>query len=435
MSMLIVSNDQNINEAYLRGNETISYDEFLAQASSEEGLDLASVAIVNINEIDDRDIYEAFHESGQIKFFTLDGYVPDFMKEDELDDIKDWSDSDSNEKASEDNVEKMNIEDDFEIKMKEDSKFKEEPQNSVKSNNQTGESAIIDPSNLQSADIVQEIGQLINENVDLISSEAEGKDVYNNKEAEVHLFGSSKGGSGKTFTTIISARRYARNHPDKKVALLDFDIIDGQVGISIHKMQPTMFHYYKEYTKGYSDHRTMKEYCVQGNAKMDADNLDFYLAPNNGIIIRNDDFWLNILDNLIHNYDAVFIDTGIDYLNVHPISYAYKIADRINITTTTSIKSVNSVTKMIQKLTGKTPNPVFNKDDDIEPRLNIIITQMIATDDMNATAYANLARLANVIATFGVITQSVSQAEYFGYWDVFDDNHDINAALDKILGE
>lgn len=424
MSMLIVSNDQNIDSAYTRGNKLISYDDFLVQAYSDDGLDLGSNIIINVNEIA-QGVFEELRGVEEIKYFTLEETVPDFLTDEELEDIKVWI---SEEKQNEE------IEEDFEIQMKGSSKVEERVVKTQQVGN-TGESRyseVIDLGQLDQGDVNSEISKLLANNVDLIEQEAHGKDIYNNKEAKVFLFGSSKGGSGKTFTTLISARRYAKTHPDQNVAVLDFDIIDGQVGISIHKMAPTMFNYYKEYQKGYSDHRTMKEFCVQGNNKMPS-NLDFYLAPNNGRIIRNDDFWLNILNNLVHNYDALFIDTGIDYLNVHPISYAYKVADKVCITTTTSIKSVNSITKMIKKLTGNTPNPVFSKEDGIEPKLNIVITQMIAEDEMNATAYSNLEDLANVVATFGVITRSVSQAEYFGYWDIFDNNDGINNTLDKIL--
>ena len=68
--------------------------------------------------------------------------------------------------------------------------------------------------------------------------------------AKVILFGSSKGGTGKSTTCLITARRYAKTHPDKKVALADFDIIDGQIGISILKPHPTLREYYKQYIHG-----------------------------------------------------------------------------------------------------------------------------------------------------------------------------------------
>ena len=62
--------------------------------------------------------------------------------------------------------------------------------------------------------------------------------------AKVILFGSSKGGTGKTFTCLISAYWYAKTHPTERIALADFDIIDGQIGITINKLTPTMNDFY-----------------------------------------------------------------------------------------------------------------------------------------------------------------------------------------------
>ena len=77
---------------------------------------------------------------------------------------------------------------------------------------------------------------------------------------------------------------------------------------------------------------------------------------------------------------------------------------------------------------------VFSAEDEIAPHLNIIITQMLPTDNgMNKTIYNTLAQKSNVIATFGVITDSVSRAEFFGEWGVFDRNAGVNKALDDII--
>jgi len=71
--------------------------------------------------------------------------------------------------------------------------------------------------------------------------------------AKVILFGSSKGGTGKTFTCLISAYWYAKTHPTERIALADFDIIDGQIGITINKLTPTMQDFYKVAKAGHND--------------------------------------------------------------------------------------------------------------------------------------------------------------------------------------
>ena len=426
MSILVVTNSLDVVNGSVEGAiGYMSYDDFYAAIYSDEGLDSeAEVYLIDANNID-KDLYEDLQgiEDVEVQYFTLLDEIPEFFTDEDFNEINDFTDllSEVN-----DGPQAPEIDDDFEINMDQNKPLvKQEPEVS-------GDTAVISTEELMNGNVKADIVGLLNNTGEAVEKENKGEGIYDNKNAKVYLFGSSKGGSGKTFTTIISARRYAMTHPDESVALLDFDIIDGQVGISIHSMSPTMFNYYKEYMKGYNDYRTMKENIVKGNNKM-PDNLDFFLAPNNGRIIENDQFWLNILSNLIHNYDVLFIDTGIDYLNVHPISYAYKIADKINITTTTSIKSVNSVTKMINKLTGQVQNPIFSRDDELESKINIIITQMDAGDEMNVTAYDSLNKLANIEATFGVITRSVSQAEYYGLWDVFDDNEAFCNALDGIL--
>lgn len=382
--MIIVSNQQNekLKElTYDKNNLFFSYEKFLEKAFSEEGLDIDNGLYININDIEES-VFSEIKDSDGVKFFTLNGDKPIFANS-------------------------INVDNLYEEPIKE---LEKDLEDSI--------------TNLLDASSSDE---------DLYSEEISGK-----KDAKIYVFGSSKGGTGKTFTSIISTYRYAKMHPDQKIALVDFDIIDGQVGISIHKVRPTMGKYYTEYQKGYRDFKTMKNFAVKAN-NVFPQNVDFYLAPTSGSPIKNDEFWINIIKNCSENYDVVVFDTGIDYLNITPISYAYKIADKINLVTTTSIKSVNSITKQIGRLKGEISNPgkngidVFTKDDEIAPRLNVIITQMVETNNMNKTIYSTISNKCNVVATFGVITDSVSQAEFYGRWNIFDENAPINKSLDTIM--
>ena len=371
--MIIISN-KKVNG---RTEKIMTYDEFYSKAFSDEGLDTDEHLIVNIHDCS-KEVYEAAVESDQISFFSLTGTCPTWCDEGK---IEDWSEP-KPKRASE-----------------------------------------------QLSDPDKEVSDLLN---DSVTSESHNG-------AKVYVFGSSKGGTGKTFTALISTYRYAKTHPHQKIALVDFDIIDGQVGISIHKLKPTIRKYLSEYQKGYSDFRTMSEFGVRANEPY-PQNVDFYLAPSNNARINDDAFWLNVIKNCIENYDVVVFDTGIDYINLRPISYVYKCADKILLITTTSIKSVNSISKQIGRLKGEIPSKdengrnVFSAEDEIAPHLNIIITQMLPTDNgMNKTIYNTLAQKSNVIATFGVITDSVSRAEFFGEWGVFDRNAGVNKALDDIM--
>jgi len=365
-----------------RTDKTMKLDDFQAmvfgEVDEEFEPDPNVTYYVNANEVA-QEIYEGTKDLPNFKFFTTDGKAPSFIDAE----VEDWREHDHLEGLGDTSIEIAD------------------------------EVAMRTVSNLLDVDVNEDEG-------------AAGK-----KDAKIFVFGSSKGGTGKTFTAILSAYRYAKTHPTERIAILDYDIIDGQVGISVHQKNPTMRKYLNEYQKGYNDFESMHNFAVK--AESFPRNVDFYLAPPNGQIIDNDDFWLNILKNCKENYDVVVIDTGIDYLNLAPISYAYKIADKVILISTTSIKSVNSVLKQVSKLTGQTENPVFQAKDGIASRLNIVITQMVASNKMNNEIYSKLNAAANVIATFGVITDSISKAEYYQEWDVFDKNIAINKALDNIM--
>ena len=65
------------------------------------------------------------------------------------------------------------------------------------------------------------------------------------------------------------------------------------------------------------------------------------------------------------HYDVVFFDTGIDYMNIQPITKIYKIVDRLILTTNTSVPSVKSMMKQLQALNGSRKNLRFSKEDGI----------------------------------------------------------------------
>ena len=251
--------------------------------------------------------------------------------------------------------------------------------------------------------------------------------------AKVILFGSSKGGSGKTFTCLISAYWYAKSHPTEKVALADFDIIDGQIGITINKLTPTMQDYYK------LNHNGRKEFTYLENCKVKSDNfspnIDFYLAPSQDIPqITNDfDFWKELFELLITNYDVVFFDSGIDYLGKAPISMLYKIADKIVITSNPSINSVKSVIKQFKTLSGQRPNNVFKRGDDILSKVNVVLTRVMESNkEINQIVESNLSKFAPVVAKFGNIDDIISQVQWYQRWYLIDKDPNITKALDKI---
>jgi cellulose biosynthesis protein BcsQ len=425
--MFVISNEP-LNYSVLEANEKIdkmTYDEFYRQVTSDQGLDIAdgTVLFMNINDIGEN-VYPELVDNDTANFFTLDGTKPEWATEE----VNDWSAAAINVPTSEpaklqDNElppvphmiqSRSEINGDMSKKIM-SSLDGDDGFGNIKESTEKSLDSLLDASSITSDDDY-------NDSID---------DTPGQKTAFVEAIGSSKGGTGKTFTTIMTAYRYAKTHQNLRIAVLDFDILDGQIGISIHKISPTMRNYYIQYQKGNTDFDTLHRFAVKGNAVF-PQNVDFYLAPNSAYSIKDDEFWLNILDNVIHNYDVVFIDCGIDYLNLEPISYAYKLADKVVIVTTTSIKSVDSISKQINRLKGEVENPTFTEEDNMGGKLNIVITQMIPKNEMNNIIYKRLNKRAPVIATFGIIQDAVMSAEYYGEWDVFDNNKGVRDSFDRI---
>lgn len=250
--------------------------------------------------------------------------------------------------------------------------------------------------------------------------------------AKVILFGSSKGGTGKTFTCLISAYWYAKTHPTERIALADFDIIDGQIGITINKLTPTMNDFYKLAKGGHSD------FAHLDNCKVKSDhfspNIDFYLAPSQDIpeVTNDNEYWTQVFKLLITNYDVVFFDSGIDYLGKAPISQLYKIADKIIITCNPSINSVKSVIKQFKTLSGQRVNNVFRPGDDILSRTNVVLTRVYENQTINDIVVQNIVKFAPVIAAFGNIDGIISQVQWYQQWGLIDANPDITESLENI---
>ena len=250
--------------------------------------------------------------------------------------------------------------------------------------------------------------------------------------AKVILFGSSKGGTGKTFTCLLSAYRYAKTHPTERVALADFDIIDGQIGITINKNNPTLADFYKQYVGGNREFTHLANTIVK-NDHFNS-NLDFYLAPPMDVpeITNDTQFWQTVFELLIKNYDTVFFDSGIDYLGKPPISRLYKIADKIILTSNTSINSVKSIIRQLQTISGRRKNNVFNSDMHILDRVNIVLTRVSSNNATNDIVIDNLSRFAPIVAAFGNIDDLISKSQWYQQWELWDWEDKVNSYLDEI---
>ncbi len=388
-----------------RNFDAYTFDEFLVKAS-EEGIDSDVRLYVDCTDLSE-DFFGIIEDNfPDVRYYTFDDEVSSFMGK-ALDRIELWernipvSDNEENTVANE---EIDNFLDGF---SNEENKEDEEQED-------------------------YRITELLNDYMAPDSEDVKLEEEFeeDSKEAAIIAFGSAKGGVGKTFTCLISAYRFAKTHPNLRVAICDFDIINGQIGVTIHAPRAkNMYGFYKQYENGNRRFKTMKEYKV--NVDFFPRNVDFYLAPRN-TFINNDEFWNQVFINLVGNYDVVFFDTGIEYTNIRPISTIYKVCDKLILLSTTSIKSVYSVLNQISILTGSIPNSTYSADDNIGNKMYLVLTQIDMNDDMNKTVFNNFKSRIPVVATFGQINLDIQQAEYKKRWNIFDNKEKFNVALDEI---
>ena len=421
MKYLIVSGDQRIPPS-IEGTdyELWSKDRFIQAGSSDEGIPSPDDALYyNVDSIDEM-IYQVLKEAANVpeltyyRFSDQDITLP-FLIEEGIDvyPIEDEVIEDVTEEVEE-TAEEVVVE--------------EEPieEKSV-------DTTIADVPVIENTDVEIDSNKLnTNQLSNILNYDDINDDTHSDRPAKVILFGSSKGGTGKTFTCLLSAYRYAQTHPEEKVALADFDIIDGQIGITIYKSSPTMADYYKQYISGNRDFKYLQNVRVKNDHF--SSNLDFYLAPPMDIpeVTNNTEFWKYVFTQLITHYDVVFFDSGIDYLGKKPISRLYEIADKIILTSNTSINSVKSIIRQLQTLSGLRKNNVFEPEMKILDRVNLVLTRVSNNNDTNKVVVENLQKYAPIIAAFGNIDDLISRTQWYQQWEIWDSNKKINEYLDQI---
>lgn len=239
------------------------------------------------------------------------------------------------------------------------------------------------------------------------------------KIGRIVTFGSAKGGSGKTFTSIITATYYAKEHPEEKVCLLDLDVEEPQVALVVKQLVPNMKKFYTSFQTGDKSFDAMKQCVVHGHNM--PKNLDFYLTPRDTNPILDDDFWNTVMTNLFYNYDMIFLDTGTTYMQTAPIIKAYKVADKICLVTMASLASSIAVQQQIQRLTGEIANQVYTPEDELGPKINLIVTNSYP-DTITKSIIQKMGECAPIIACFGNLHAEINRIQILGEWNYFDDN-------------
>lgn len=239
------------------------------------------------------------------------------------------------------------------------------------------------------------------------------------KIGRIITFGSAKGGSGKTFTSLVTAYYYAKDHPNEKVCILDLDIEEPQIGIVIKTLKPTIKGFYADYSVGNTSFEYLKK--RKTNNSNFPSNLDFYLTPRESHPIRDNEFWQCVLTNLFFNYDMIILDTGTTYMETEAIATAYKVADKVCIVTMANLASTVTVAQQIKRLTGEDENNVYSAEDEIENKLNLIVTNS-SDSRVCQSIIAKLNEECPIVATFGNLTDKINDIQVLGRWSMFDDN-------------
>lgn len=367
---ILVTNEAKENQNY----DIQNYETFFSNITSEEGFNLTGDLYIDINCIEDENTYDTLNGAiPEIKWISFNNTAPDWYVGSLEDLPKDLDDNAFSEEEMSDLASALSLAD---VDMTSSSKIE-----------------------------TQSVGRIV-------------------------TFGSAKGGSGKTFTSIISAVYYAKDHPKEKVCLLDLDIEEPQVAIVIQKINKTIKPFYAHFLEGETDFQYLEK--TKANNENMPDNLDFYLSPREEFPIRDENFWETVMANLFMNYDMVVLDTGTTYMETSAIISAYKIADKINIVTMCNLASTVTVSQQMKRLSGEIINNVYRPEDEIEKKVNLIVTN--SYDDIICDSIINkLEEEAPVIAKFGNMTQKINEIQFQQKWSLLDSNEAFREGIRDIM--
>lgn len=235
-----------------------------------------------------------------------------------------------------------------------------------------------------------------------------------------------------TFTSLITAYYYAKEHPENKVAFLDLDITEPQISAVLKNLHKSIKPYYLSYTQGNSDFSELEK-CKYNHKGM-PENLDFYLSQKEQHAINDTRFWETLMTRLFYNYDMVFLDTGTEYLNIDAIITAYKVADRINIVCMPNMASSVIVSRQIKYLTGEKENAVYSAEDGLEDKLSLVFTNYYDNNITNAIV-EGMGDKCPIAARFGNLTPHIDEIEVLNKWNHFDDNEAFRQGIKALYGE
>ena len=138
-----------------------------------------------------------------------------------------------------------------------------------------------------------------------------------------------------------------------KVAIVDMDVYNGQLGFAINQLSPTMTNMITETAS--RDQLFTNANVVQYAAKNERLGIDCYLAPNvpTAADIVPAEFYSNLIKALRRVYDAVILDTSVNYLIDNRLrDVAYPESDAIIFVTTLASRSIYGMTRWMDLVTA-----------------------------------------------------------------------------------
>lgn len=250
------------------------------------------------------------------------------------------------------------------------------------------------------------------------------------RDGKIVVFGSFKGGSGKTTTSLMSAYVWGKENPTKKVAVVD---MDSQITAFVPT--PTLLNFYKEYKNGNKDFKSLE--TSKAKSEHFTHNVDFFMIPSTSIpeLVNDEKFWLTLFDLLIKNYDMIVVDTspGSQFLIHKPTANVYKLADKLIIMVNASWFTVNSVDKQLKDLSGKRVQNTYKSEENMLDKVQVVVTRASSDPVINKFIYDEISRSAEIVAMFGNLDSIIDQMTWYQDWGELDRHKEITATLLKIM--
>lgn len=250
---------------------------------------------------------------------------------------------------------------------------------------------------------------------------------------------SSKGGSGKSTIAISLASYIARSSElskkegleDKKlkVAIVDLDIRDGQLGFLTGFYKPTVL---SIVLKDEVSVQTVSETTIES----DGLKCDLYLAPKNPRASEDTppQFYNELIQTLRAMYDYIILDTSVNYLDPLLEEVAYPSADQIIFVTDLGVNSIFGMTRWIQEVTGAGVGSKSNGQGVNKNKIGIVVNKSLTDVGMDVEKIRKASMSLPVLSVLPSLPKLVTAAANNQSLELLTHNAEVNKALRRLSG-